>query len=208
MNLVALGDRVLPERWRGLTAESVKFGLIGIANMVINFAVFNLLVLTVLPKGEIKASTIATVVATTCSYFMNRHWTYGDRPRSAVWREYSLFFLFNLGGLIIEQGVLLLGKYGLGITSLIALNAVKFLGIGMGTVFRFWAYRTHVFRKAPAEVSVDAAILPHEIARTPGAPGAFLLDEVDGVDAELIDVELDGLVAEAERRRLDAAPPR
>jgi len=167
---------------------------------VINFAVFNLLVLTVLPNGEIKASTIATIVATTCSYFMNRHWTYGDRPRSAMWREYSLFFMFNLGGLIIEQGVLLLGKYGLGITSLIALNAVKLLGTLLGTVFRFWAYRTHVFRRAPAEVGAEAAV------EAAVAPGAFLIDEVDGVEAELIDVELDGLVTEAKQSWMVTGP--
>jgi len=87
-------------RWRGLIHELAKFGTIGVINLVINFAVFNLLILTVLADGQLKAKAAATVVATTCAYFMNRHWTYRDRPKSTLRREYSLFFFFNLVGLV------------------------------------------------------------------------------------------------------------
>ena len=59
---------------------------------------------------------IATIVATITSYLMNRHWTYRDRPKSALRREYVLFFLFNGAGLVIELGVLAAAKYGLGVT--------------------------------------------------------------------------------------------
>lgn len=136
----------LPERWHSLTKEVAKFGTIGVVNLVVNFAVFNLLLLTVLHSGQLKAKAVATVVATTCAYFMNRHWTYRDRPKSTLRREYTLFFLFNLVGLIIEVSVVGLAKYGLHLTHLLALNFFTAIGIGLGTLFRFWAYRTHVFR--------------------------------------------------------------
>jgi putative flippase GtrA len=154
--------RLLPERWQKLLHEALKFGVVGGINTVINYAVFNALALTIFADGQLKATVIATVVATITSYFMNRHWTYRDRPKSALRREYLLFFLFNGTGLLIELGVLGLAKYGLGIDSLLALNIVKTVGLLVGTVFRFWAYRTFVFRTAPtrpATATVDGAVI-------------------------------------------------
>ncbi|MEV1285801.1 GtrA family protein [Micromonospora sp. NPDC049679] len=154
--------RLLPERWQKLLHEALKFGVVGGINTVINYAVFNALALTIFADGQLKATVIAAVVATITSYFMNRHWTYRDRPKSALRREYFLFFLFNATGVLIEVGMLGLAKYGLGMDSLLALNIVKTLGLVVGTVFRFWAYRTFVFRSAPADAAtatVDGAVV-------------------------------------------------
>jgi putative flippase GtrA len=142
--------RVLPERWHKLVHEAFKFGLVGGANTIINYAVFNALALTIWQNGQLKATVIATIVATITSYFMNRHWTYRDRPKSAMRRETTLFVLFNATGLVIELGVLAVAKYGLDIHHLLALNVFKTLGLAIATVFRFWSYRTFVFRPAPA----------------------------------------------------------
>jgi putative flippase GtrA len=109
---------------------------------------FNVLVLTVLDDGQLKATVLATIAATASSYFMNRHWTFRDRSKSAMRRESLLFFFFNAAGLLIELGVLALAKYGLNIHGLIALNLVKGVGLVLGMTFRFWAYRTFVFRPA------------------------------------------------------------
>jgi putative flippase GtrA len=141
--------RSLTGRWRKLAHEASKFGAIGAVNTVINYAVFNVLVLTVFTNGQLKANVAATVVATTSSYFMNRHWTYRDRPKSTLRREYVLFFVLNLAGMMIELGVLALAKYGLGVTGLVGLNVAKAAATGLGMVFRFWTYRTVVFRAAP-----------------------------------------------------------
>ncbi|MER7443175.1 GtrA family protein [Micromonospora avicenniae] len=142
--------RLLPERWQKFVHEALKFGIVGGINTVINYAVFNALALTVFEDGQLKATVIATVVATITSYLMNRHWTYRDRPKSALKREYVLFFLFNATGLLIELGVLAAAKYGLGVTSLLALNVAKTGGVLLATLFRFWSYRTFVFQPAPA----------------------------------------------------------
>ncbi|WP_326555529.1 GtrA family protein [Micromonospora sp. NBC_01813] len=160
--------RLLPERWQKFIREVLKFGTVGGINTVINFAVFNALALTVLADGQLKATVVAAIVATTTSYFMNRHWTYRDRPRSALRREYLLFFLFNITGLLIEVGILALAKYGFGMTGLLALNIVKVFGLALGTVFRFWAYRTFVFRPAPSAPPVDPESAPPVDA--PSAP--------------------------------------
>jgi putative flippase GtrA len=147
--------RLLPERWQKFVHEALKFSIVGGINTVINYAVFNALALTVFVDGQLKATVVATVVATITSYLMNRHWTYRDRPKSAMQREYALFFLFNATGLLIELGVLAAAKYGLGVTSLLALNVAKTGGVLLATLFRFWSYRTFVFQPAPAEPAAD-----------------------------------------------------
>ncbi|RIV39464.1 GtrA family protein [Micromonospora radicis] len=155
--------RLLPERWQKFIHEALKFGLVGGVNTVINYAVFNALALTVFVDGQLKATVVATVVATITSYLMNRHWTYRDRPKSAMQREYALFFLFNGVGLLIELGVLAAAKYGLGVTGLLALNIAKTGGVVLATLFRFWSYRTFVFQPAaPAESAKTWHGLPRD----------------------------------------------
>ncbi|MGC4761601.1 GtrA family protein [Micromonospora sp. DT46] len=154
--------RLLPERWQKFIHEALKFGIVGGVNTVINYAVFNVLALTVFVDGQLKATVIATVVATITSYLMNRHWTYRDRPKSAMRREYVLFFLFNGAGLLIELGVLAAAKYGLGLTSLLALNVAKTGGVLLATLFRFWSYRTFVFQPAPAHAAETWHSIPRD----------------------------------------------
>lgn len=170
--------RLLPERWQKFIKEALKFGAVGGVNTVVNYALFNALVLTVLANGQLKATVIATVVATTSSYFMNRHWTFRDRSKSAMRREYSLFFLFNAAGLLIELGVLAIAKYGLDIHGLLALNAVKTVGLVLAMTFRFWSYRTFVFRPHPAGV-------PHQHHLDPVAEIVEALEEPESAPASV-----------------------
>jgi putative flippase GtrA len=163
--------RSLTGRWRRLANEASKFGAIGAVNTVINYAVFNVLVLTVFHNGQLKANVAATLIATTSSYFMNRHWTYRDRPKSTLHREYVLFFVLNLAGMMIELGVLALAKYGLGITTLVALNVAKAAATGLGMVFRFWTYRTVVFKAAPGIAVPSPGIVPAKTEAAAAATG-------------------------------------
>jgi len=184
-----------------LAGEFAKFGTVGVVNTVLNYAVFNALILTVFAQGQLKANVIATVIATTASYFMNRHWTYRDRPKSALRREYTLFFVFNLAGLVIELGVLATAKYGLGLTSLLALNIAKTFGLGLGTIFRFWAYRTFVFPLATpaAAVAVPGQPVAVEPAVQPAVEHGF--DEITApLEAEWVDVELEAELRSAASR--------
>ena len=131
----------LRDRWHALIKELTKFGIIGVLNTALDFAVWN----AVLFIGPIKAQVISTLVSATSSYFMNRHWTFRHRARSGLRREYVLFFVFNVIGLVITAAILAAATYVFGITNLAALNAAKAFGIVVATVFRFWAYRRWVF---------------------------------------------------------------
>lgn len=146
--------QLLPQRLRTLAPEAVKFAVIGGLNVIVNAVVFNLLVLTVFETGQLKAKVIATAVAIVSSYFMNRHWTYKDRDKSAAHREFTLFVFFNLAGLAIELAVMGATKYWFGLTSLLALNLAMAVGLALGTVFRFFTYRTFVFTHAQVDATL------------------------------------------------------
>jgi putative flippase GtrA len=149
------------ERIQRLIHEAMKFGTVGAINAVIDIVIFNVF----LPIGPLKAKVGATVVATTASYLMNRHWTFKHRDRSGMRREYTMFFGLNLVGLGIQLVVLGAAKYGLGFnedTDRLAFNIANAIGIALGTIFRFWSYRKYVFKAAPAErehVSAAAAAM-------------------------------------------------
>lgn len=146
----------LRSRLEALTRELVKFGAVGGAGVVVNFAVFNLVRhLTEVPV--VRASIIATVVATGTNYLGYRYFTYRDRDKRGRTRELTLFLLFSAIGLVIENGLLYVATYGFHWDSPLQNNVFKFLGIGIATLFRFWSYRTWVFRTLPAREAIETA---------------------------------------------------
>ncbi|MER8015435.1 GtrA family protein [Streptomyces griseoluteus] len=133
-----------------LAREVAKFGAVGGAGVLVNLGVFNL-VRHVSDLPVVRASIIATIVAIVFNYLGFRYWTYRDRDRGGRPRELMLFLVFSVIGLVIENGVLYLATYGFGWDSPLQSNVFKFVGIGVATLFRFWSYRTWVFRALPAE---------------------------------------------------------
>ncbi|MCH0538428.1 GtrA family protein [Streptomyces sp. MUM 203J] len=131
-----------------LAREIAKFGVVGGVGLLVNMAVFNL-VRQVTEIPVVRASLIATVVAIGCNYVGFRYFTYRDRDKSGRTREMTLFLVFSVVGLVIENGVLYTATYGFGWDSPLQNNFFKFSGIGVATLFRFWSYRTWVFRALP-----------------------------------------------------------
>ncbi|QES54976.1 GtrA family protein [Streptomyces venezuelae] len=137
------------ERVRGLVREVAKFGAVGGLGVLVNLGVFNLIRNTT-DLQVVRASVIATVVAIATNYVGFRYFTYRDRAKSGRTRELVLFAVFSGVGLVIESGVLYTATYGFGWDGPMASNVFKFIGIGTATVFRFWSYRTWVFKALPA----------------------------------------------------------
>jgi putative flippase GtrA len=139
-----------------LVREAVKFGAVGGAGVLVNLLVFNLVRhATDLPV--VRASIIATVVAIAFNYVGFRYFTYRDRDKSGRTKELTLFLLFSAVGLVIENGVLYAATYGFGWDSPLQSNIFKFVGIGVATLFRFWSYRSWVFKALPAKEAVANA---------------------------------------------------
>ncbi|MBN0045981.1 GtrA family protein [Streptomyces actuosus] len=160
---------------RRLVHEVARFGAVGGAGLLVNLGVFNLVRhVTALPV--VRASIVATVVAIAFNYLGFRYFTYRDRDKSGRTKELSLFLLFSVVGLVIENGLLYAATYGFGWDSPLQSNVFKFLGIAVATLFRFWSYRTWVFRALPASE-------PRAAAPRPG-PAASLADGADALLGE------------------------
>ncbi|MFM9371581.1 GtrA family protein [Streptomyces sp. Da 82-17] len=153
-----------------LIREIAKFGVVGGIGTLVNLGVFNL-VRNTTEIPVVRASIIATVVAIGCNYIGFRYFTYRDRDKSGRTKEMTLFLLFSVVGLVIENGVLYAATYGFGWDSRLQSNVFKFLGIGIATLFRFWSYRTWVFKALPARETVAHAesFLRSESAPAPSA---------------------------------------
>lgn len=92
------------------------------------------------------ARTVAMAVAMVVTYTGNRWWTWEGVRRHDRRREAALFVVFNLVGLVISVGVLLISHDLLGLTSRLDDNvSANVVGLGLATAFRFWSYRTFVF---------------------------------------------------------------
>ncbi|MEU5974079.1 GtrA family protein [Streptomyces sp. NPDC047315] len=149
-----------------LMHEVAKYGAVGGAGVLVNLGVFNLVrATTEIPV--VRASIIANVVAIAFNYLGFRYFTYRDRDRSRRTREMSLFLFFSAIGTVIENGVLYAATYGFNWDSPLQSNFFKFFGIGVATLFRFWSYRTWVFRAVP-----DPALVVTNTAAASSAPAA------------------------------------
>lgn len=128
--------------WR----EVMKFGVVGGIAFVIDTAVFLWMMNGPLEGSEVKAKVVGGVVATMFSWVANRFWTFRHRRRASVVRELLMFLLMNGIGLFIAAACVWVTKYWLGLTDQTSLFvAGSVVGLVLGTIFRFFAYRFWVF---------------------------------------------------------------
>jgi putative flippase GtrA len=144
-----ISDRVMT-RWprpvRLLIKEIAAFGVIGILNLILDTVFFNLLLSWNLGLGPNKASLISTSVTTLLAYFANRYLSFSHRARTGFARETTFFFGVNLVALAFSQVVIAVFSYPLGYQdNTLVINIVRLATIGIGTIFRFWAYKRFVF---------------------------------------------------------------
>lgn len=136
-------------------AAIVKFLLAGGVNLVVDIAVFNLLI--AVNVGPLTAKVVSVGTATVGAYFMNKHWTFRD-AKSAETRtgqQFALFMVLNLIGLGITLLILAVSHYPLGFTSPLADNiAGNGIGTVLATAFRFWSYKNLVFPREPAAAAI------------------------------------------------------
>jgi putative flippase GtrA len=163
--------------------ETVKFIIVGglcyVVSLVLNYG----LRFTVFEEKPVTALTIANVVATVVSYFLNREWSFRTRGGRSRHHEMLLFFVANGIGVILNSVPLWAAQYIFGLHTPNISSAAEELsdfifgmviGVLLAMVFRLWAYRVWVFpdddvRPAPKryEPPVQAAAVPAPSASDP-----------------------------------------
>lgn len=191
----------LLDRARGamdiVVREMVKFGAVGAIAFLIDVGTFNLLRFGLGDGGPLEAKPITAKVlsaslATLFAWLGNRLWTFRHRRRASAGHELALFVVFNVAGMAIALACLAFSHYVLDLRSPEADNiSANGVGLVLGTLFRFWAYRTFVFTEELADDPV-LAHHPHEHshgqvpAPTPDGPAARRV-ESDGSAAHRSD---------------------
>jgi len=148
--------------------EMVKFGAVGAVAYVVDVYVYNLLrtgwwPLTDAPlEGKpLLAKVFSAAVATVVAWLGNRYWTFRHRRRATMRAEFALFGVMNVGGLLIAASCIWFSHYVLGLDSVLADNiSGNVVGLGLGTLFRFWAYRTFVFTELREESRPVMSLAP------------------------------------------------
>ena len=156
-------------RFRDLVHEVGKFGVVGACTFVIDVTIFTLLRNGI---GPFWAAAVSMSIAATVAFVGNRFWTWRHRERSGLHREYVLYFVFNLVGLLIGEACLLashtvLGHYWPDVFQGALADNLSKNGVGMvlGTLFRFWSYRRFVFPEVarPADAEVGSVEITSQV---------------------------------------------
>jgi len=154
-----------------LLPELSKFGVVGLFGLLVDVGGFNLLRFAggegPLYDQPLTAKVISTTAAMVVAWLGNRYWTFRDSRRAAAHHEFLLFVWWCSIGSAMAVACLAISHYLLHLTSPLADNiSGNVIGLALGTTFRFWAYRTHVFSEhKPAEVEPDV----DEAAFTPAS---------------------------------------
>lgn len=134
----------------GRARELATFGLVGALAYLLDVGGFNLLVhvpQAPLQERPLTAKVISTSLAITWAYFGNREWTWRHRERSTIRREFVIFVLLNGVAMGIAVTTLGFSRYVMGLDSALADNiSANVIGVGLGTIFRYWSYQRWVFR--------------------------------------------------------------
>ena len=169
--------RELYKRFRQLIHEGARFGVVGGIGFLVTDGGTNILQSPL--NGWLKANVIATLAGMIVTYLGSRYWTFRHRERGGMGRETVLFVVLNGVGLGIQLVCIGFANYALGRTDTIASNIALFLGIVLGTLFRFWSYRKWVWMSptasepvAPAEAAAEllSRMPPHDATPAYGTP--------------------------------------
>lgn len=138
--------RELFERVRHLFHEIAKFGIVGFVGFLVTLGGFSLLHFDA-KLGTFSSNAIATIVAAVVTFFGNKYWTFRHRAGHSTRRETVMFIVLNGVGALIQYAVVWIAQNGFGVSDKhkLQLDGVYVVGIGIATLFRFWAYRKWVW---------------------------------------------------------------
>ena len=146
-----------------------RFAVVGALGFVADVGTFNLLRFAggegPLYNYPLSAKVVSGIIATIVAWLGNRYWTFSHARREKAYHEFLLFALVAGLGTVIAMTCLWISHYLIGLTSPLADNiSANVIGLGLAVVFRFWAYRKHVF-SGTGDGSALSSLAEHEHAQ-------------------------------------------
>lgn len=128
------------------SARFLKVAVVGAIGAVVQFTIFNILRLMMLPEYAI---ALAVEVAIISNFTLNNLWSFKDKKISfGDWKFFRKFLQFNFlsfGSLLIQFLVMKIGVFALG-RSFLWENFLAALGILLGLVWNYFAYSRFVWK--------------------------------------------------------------
>ena len=159
-------------RVRHLVPELARFGIVGATGAVVDLGGSAVLYGT-FHFGPLKAKAIALTAACMVTYLGSRFWTFRHRENQPLARELTLFFMLNGVGLLIAEVVIAITAYAVGKQDQLAYNAASVIGTGLGTIFRYFAYKRWVFLAPATARPQPEAGLGIYVQNGPSSPLAY-----------------------------------
>ena len=122
--------------------EVAGFLVVGLLAVVLDFALFNVLILAQWPVWA--ANAVALFVSMSFAFVGNYKWTFAHREVKSLLHAYSAFAGINLAAVAFIE-VAVVGAEILWQPDAMWLNAVKAVATALATVGRFFAYKKWVF---------------------------------------------------------------
>ena len=139
-------------RWQRFLSEGAKFLTVGGLATLVSFLIFNGLVHGYVdgpgPMHDqpLVAFVLANLLGMVVSYRGSRSWAFRHREAVGVAGGRVSFLVINVVSMVIPLACLAFTRYVLGRADPIADNiAANVVGLGLGTLARFWAIRTFIF---------------------------------------------------------------
>src|SRR4051812_3598240 len=139
-------------RFQRLLTEAAKFLTVGGLATAVAFVIFNGLVHGYMggpgPMHDdpLGAFVIANTIGMLVSYRGSRSWAFRHRSAVGVAGGRVMFFVINTVSMVIPLACLSFTRYVLGLSDPIADNiSANVIGLGLGTLARFWALRRFIF---------------------------------------------------------------
>jgi putative flippase GtrA len=135
-------------------AQFVKFGIVGVSNTLLTFAVYTLL-LKIFGVWYLAASAIGFAVGAVNGFLLNRRWTFREHVGDAL--TPVRWFLVQGGGLLVNLGLVYLFVEHAGLDKLLGQACATAIVV----VLTFFANRAWTFRMRPAaDASAEARADP------------------------------------------------
>jgi putative flippase GtrA len=139
-------------RLQRLASEGAKFLTVGGVATLVAFVIFNGLVHGwfggpgPMHDDPLVAFVIANTLGMLVSYRGSRSWAFRNREAVGVAGGRLSFFVINIVSMVIPLACLSFTRYVLGMTDPVTDNvAANVVGLGLGTLARFWAIRRYIF---------------------------------------------------------------
>jgi len=154
VTLVGMLVAGLLSRFVPVLYQLAKFALVGGLNFLVDLGILNFL--TAVSgisegSGAVSFKAISFLVATTQSFFWNKHWTFRARVGEGGGIQFFQFLIVSTIGFFINLGIFtfvndVIGPHG-GISPKLWLNIAALAAAVVGLVWNFLGYKFFVFKK-------------------------------------------------------------